>query len=661
MRVHAGRWQRRWMVGWLALTCALSVAAQTRGNSQSAAPLEPDIHSSVPIRYQFGDDPRFADPAYDDVSWKVSADGRWNLPDFNSDGIVWVRMRVAVPPAPTGPLAVQAGVSGARPVAEQVFVNGRLVGSSGGFPPDGHPIYMPPSGVYDLFPGMAAPGTQAIVAVRMWYLPRARQRDGRRSGTSARGDVPNAIAQIACAAGSAEDIRLAARAEHLSNTLASIPDFALNTLLGLVGVALLVFWRWTRRYELALCSALLISYPVYESFFLATDLGYFSVAYWIWAVVWVALTGATMAVTVEFLWNVHGLRAPGLRRATHAAWIVFNITSLYVDLATNASPLVHGALILNTAAVQTFNVITLGINLWVFFVRRYNRVIAASMAIIPMGSGLAHLGYREHWLVGHIDISLFDAGSVLSGFAIAAMLIQRAVKAWREGNDLRVEFEAAREVQQQLVMDAPEIPGFTIESVYAPAQQVGGDFFRVVPEPGGGVLLVVGDVSGKGLRAAMTVSAIMGALRTMPSAAPAEILAVLNRSLTGNLHGGLVTCCVAQIARDGTVTAANAGHLSPYRNGEEVSFEPGLPLGVVADAEYVACSFTLEPGDTLTFLSDGVVEAQSASGELFGFERTRAISGLAADKIAAAAQQFGQQDDITVLTLTLIGSEVVHA
>jgi hypothetical protein len=660
MRVLAGRWKRRWMAGWLALTCVLSVAAQTRGNFQGATPIAPN-YSSAPIRYQFGDNPRYADPVYNDTNWTVSPDGRWNLPDFNSDGVVWVRMRITLPEAATGPLAVQVAVSGARPVAEQIFVNGLLVGGQGGFPPDEHPVYMPPSAVYDLPAGAAAPGTQALVAARMWYLPRARQRDGRRSGTSARGDVPNAVAQIACTAGSADEIRLGARAERLSNTLGSIPDFALNTLLGLVGVALFVFWRWTRRYELALCSALLISYPVYESFFLATDLGYLSVAYWIWATIWVTLTVATMAVTVEFLWTVHGLRSPGLRRAAYAAWIVFNVTSLYVDLATHASPLVHGALILNTWSVQTFNVITLGVNLWVFFVRRYNRVIAAAMAIIPLGSGLAHLGYREHWLVGHADISLFDLGSLLSGFAIAAMLIQRAVRAWREGNDLRVEFEAAREVQQQLVMDAPEIPGFTIESVYAPAQQVGGDFFRVLPEPGGGVLLVVGDVSGKGLRAAMTVSAIMGALRTMPSAAPAEILSVLNRSLTGNLHGGLVTCCVAQIARDGTVTAANAGHLSPYRNGEEVSFESGLPLGVVVEAEYVACSFTLEPGDRLMFLSDGVVEAQSASGELFGFDRTRAISGLAADKIAAAAQQFGQQDDITVLTLTLIGSEVVHA
>ncbi|HUY95658.1 MAG TPA: SpoIIE family protein phosphatase, partial [Terracidiphilus sp.] len=90
----------------------------------------------------------------------------------------------------------------------------------------------------------------------------------------------------------------------------------------------------------------------------------------------------------------------------------------------------------------------------------------------------------------------------------------------------------------------------------------------------------------------------------------------------------------------------------PYRNGEEVPLESGLPLGVIADAEYFETTFTLAPGNQLTFLSDGVVEAQSSTGELFGFDRTAAISTQSAEQIAAAAQAFGQEDDITVLTLT---------
>jgi phosphoserine phosphatase RsbU/P len=125
-----------------------------------------------------------------------------------------------------------------------------------------------------------------------------------------------------------------------------------------------------------------------------------------------------------------------------------------------------------------------------------------------------------------------------------------------------------------------DVPGFRIESVYAPATQVGGDFFRIVPEGDGGVLVVVGDVSGKGLRAAMTVSALIGTLRTIPLVSPGWILNALNSGLAGNLHGGFVTCCAARITHDGRVTIANAGHLSPYRNGFEVEVGAGLPLGI---------------------------------------------------------------------------------
>jgi serine phosphatase RsbU (regulator of sigma subunit) len=98
---------------------------------------------------------------------------------------------------------------------------------------------------------------------------------------------------------------------------------------------------------------------------------------------------------------------------------------------------------------------------------------------------------------------------------------------------------------------------------------------------------------------------------------------------------------------------ANAGHLPPYLNGEELSLSNGLPLGVVDRIDYPQTPLHLAPGDMLTFMSDGVVEARNATGELLGFERTRQISRRSAQQIAEAAQQFGQEDDITVLTLTL--------
>ncbi|MGC2636641.1 MAG: PP2C family protein-serine/threonine phosphatase, partial [Acidobacteriaceae bacterium] len=127
--------------------------------------------------------------------------------------------------------------------------------------------------------------------------------------------------------------------------------------------------------------------------------------------------------------------------------------------------------------------------------------------------------------------------------------------------------------------------------------------------------------------------------------------------------GGFATCLCADIAPSGVVTLANAGHLAPYCRGQEVPVLSALPLGLSAAAQpaYDETRFTLEPGDTLTFLSDGVVEAQNATGELFGFERARSISTQSAQSIAAAAQAYGQSDDITVLTLTFAPAEVMHA
>jgi phosphoserine phosphatase RsbU/P len=236
---------------------------------------------------------------------------------------------------------------------------------------------------------------------------------------------------------------------------------------------------------------------------------------------------------------------------------------------------------------------------------------------------------------------------------LLVLLFRDQRKMAEERAQLAGEMDAAREVQEQLVVPAMNLPGFEIESAYLPAKQVGGDFFRVLPGADGGVLVVVGDVSGKGLKAAMTVSAIMGALRDYPSRRPTEVLAHLNRVLIGQISG-FVTCCAARISPDGAMIIANAGNPAPYRNGEEMTIEAGLPLGMLAEASYADMHYQLAPGDRLTFVSDGVIEATGPTGELYGFERTKAISSEAANQIADAAQAFGQEDDITVLTLARI-------
>src|SRR5215469_14209406 len=127
------------------------------------------------------------------------------------------------------------------------------------------------------------------------------------------------------------------------------------------------------------------------------------------------------------------------------------------------------------------------------------------------------------------------------------------------------------------------------------------------------------------------------------------MLSRLNEFLYGQTDGGFVTCLCGLVAPNGKLNLSNAGHLAPYRNGQEMPCASGLPLGLVAAAEYAGTELQLGESDILTFLSDGVVEARNAQGELFGFDRAQAISEEPARKIAESAVEFGQEDDITVL------------
>jgi serine phosphatase RsbU (regulator of sigma subunit) len=153
--------------------------------------------------------------------------------------------------------------------------------------------------------------------------------------------------------------------------------------------------------------------------------------------------------------------------------------------------------------------------------------------------------------------------------------------------------------------------------------------------------------------AAMTVSLLVGTFRTLAhyTQSPAEILTAMNVRMLARSHGGFTTCLVLRADPDGSLTLASAGHLAPYLAGKELALENGLPLGLAAGSTYLESAFHLAPGEQLTLLTDGVVEAHGKTGALFGFERTAAISRQSADQIAETAELFGQDDDITVLTL----------
>jgi hypothetical protein len=255
------------------------------------------------------------------------------------------------------------------------------------------------------------------------------------------------------------------------------------------------------------------------------------------------------------------------------------------------------------------------------------------------------------------SISISDLFFMSVPVALLIVFLMRFTEQQRENVRLVDDMKQAQEVQRVLIPEKlPQVPGLVIESEYRPAREVGGDFFQILPDStDGSVLIVVGDVTGHGLQAGMLVALIVGAIRNEAThtSDPLAVLNALNQALCGRGHAH-ATCLALRIASDGAVTLANAGHLPPYLNGKELAMEGALPLGMVESAEFSAMHFHLAPGDTLMLLSDGVAEAQDKQGHLFGFDRIQELlrNPIAATEVATAAQNFGQEDDISVLSVT---------
>jgi hypothetical protein len=263
----------------------------------------------------------------------------------------------------------------------------------------------------------------------------------------------------------------------------------------------------------------------------------------------------------------------------------------------------------------------------------HNRLVFDGVAIVIS----VVLGY-----IGFIIVSIAEA--------------RRRIRIEADKAAIESELAAAREIQRIMVpQQLPLTPGYAIESIYRPATQVGGDFFQVIPLGGSQTLVVIGDVSGKGLGAAMIVSMLIGMLRAISGLTtdPSQILVELNSMLFAHKHSGFVTCLAVRLDPSGSVTVANAGHLPPWLNAVELAFAGSVPLGVLASLTPEQTICTMGSGDRLTLLTDGVVEARDRNGVLFGFDRTQSALRQQASPLALAdaAIHHGQDDDLTVISI----------
>jgi hypothetical protein len=273
------------------------------------------------------------------------------------------------------------------------------------------------------------------------------------------------------------------------------------------------------------------------------------------------------------------------------------------------------------------------------------------------GAELSVLHIRVYWFPFGVRLGTGDIASLLLMAVAALLLLRRLLKSVRAQRLMALDVKQAQEVQQVILPEArTTLPGLVVESEYRPALEVGGDFFQIIPHPTDGSLLIVaGDVTGKGLKAGMLVALLVGAIRstTELNGDPLFILQALNRRLMGRGEA-IATCLALRIDADGESLLANAGHMPPYLNSEPLAMEGALPLGMMEDAEFSLMRFKLAQGDRLVLVSDGIAEATDAQGQLFGFERVHELlrTASSATEVANAAQSFGQEDDISVIAVT---------
>src|SRR6266511_4408940 len=251
-----------------------------------------------------------------------------------------------------------------------------------------------------------------------------------------------------------------------------------------------------------------------------------------------------------------------------------------------------------------------------------------------------------------------------------AQLVREQEAEARRRERIEHELQVATLIQQNfLPKTTPDIPGWQLAAYYQPARAVGGDFYDFIELPDGHLGLVIGDVTDKGVPAALVMAATRSVLRaTAPRLIdPHEVLGRVNDLLCPDMPPNMFVTCLYGVLEPATgrFRYANAGQNLPYARTEEgvVEFRAtGLPLGLLPEMTYEEKEATLEPGQTMVLSSDGLVEAHNPEGEMFGFPRLRQIMGehpggiamldhLLADLRRFVGPGWEQEDDVTLVTL----------
>lgn len=674
----------------LLITILLPVlcAAQTVAPSPATQRAQPEVIPRAPVeqvrlgdsvvplvgpwKFSTGDDAAWSQPGFDDSSWSEmdmtpptsrSHPGRvlplpgWTARGYAGySGYAWYRLTVDVQGSGR---ALSLKMPDSVDDAYQVFVNGTRIGQFGRFNGRSVVAYGALPRAFPL-PKELTSG-KMTVAIRLWMdsaTPFNSPDAGGLHGPPVIGYARDIAGQVRL---NFDDIAHAVGSGFLESLILIMAMFMAGALYWLDPQEDAYFW-------LALvCLVTLLGNSIVLLANFTTPMGQTE------GVILSDVLATPIRIGLWVMFWAYWFRLPRLERIHWIAWTLVALLSIGTAMLR---PPLYGQKIPVQAAnilIPALMTLKLGLGLLLGVVAylgfRRNRAeggLAGAAIILAFAANfqhelrLIHIGITT--TVFGFRVSLGTISTILSLLIITVMLLIRFVRSQRLQEQWKLEIEQARSIQHVLIPEQlPSIKGLRIRSEYHPAREVGGDFFQILPlGDDGTVIVVVGDVTGKGLQAGMLVALIVGAIQTavQQSTDPARILAILNDQLTGREHSS-ATCEILRISASGAVTMAHAGHLPPYLNGNEVQMEGALPLGMISGVDFPSQSLQLQPGDELTLMSDGIAEAQDSHGRLFGFDRVHEMMNkrATAEEVAAAAQSFGQVDDITVLQVQWLGQD----
>ncbi len=623
------------------------------------SPIDPATHALL-----------WAQPGFDDSTWetvdltpKGVLDPLGGYSDYvkgwtarghaGHSGYAWYRIRVQVAAQPGEKLAL-AGPSYVDD-AYQLFSDGTLVGSFGSFTGDPPAIYFTQPMMFSLPAAPVAGSPVRVLAFRFWMAPNTVVSQADTGGMHT---AP--LLGDASAVSSGYQLRwLEPTRAHISR----IVEAVLFLLLAIVAFSLTRFdaadpvyvWMGSVFLLLATDAILTIIGTWTQSLSVIAELvlqdgiiaplllGAWVMVWWVWFQLqrpaW--LPSAVALLTFGFMASSiigEDLLYPLIPMSVAD---IFHIVSIAVRLS----------LLLVLILVVSWGIRRQGAEGWLVL----PAVALLFISLFTIELLLLHV--RINWFPFGLRFGLSQVANLLLTAVLFVLLLRRLLLSVRQQRLLALDVKQAQEVQRVILPETvTTLPGLTIENEYRPAREVGGDFNQIIPDSADGSLLIVaGDVAGKGLQAGMLVALLVGAIRSTAElkSDPLFVLQALNRRLLGRGEAH-ATCLAMRIAADGSVTLANAGHLPPYLNGRPIDMEGALPLGVIDGADFTVTYFQLQENDRLVLASDGIVEAMDEQGRLFGFERVQELlqSRLTAAEVATAAQSFGQQDDISVIAVT---------